>query len=370
MTIFFVLNHPAHFHLFKNLINLLKKNDHTCTIYIKPKDILEELLIESRLDYEIFYESNFSPISKFGFVFSKFYNLFIKDIRLSKKIIQNHPDLLIGTDWAITNVGKIFKIPSLVFNEDDTMGTPENKIFYPLASCLILPDSCDRGMWLNKRVSYAGYHELAYLHPNRFRVSPNIVFNELGGKCKFIIIRLVKLNASHDLGKKGLAVDLIKKIIESYKNNYKILISSEDKLFPDFKEYTFNFNPLLMHHFLSEASIVIGDSQTMIAEAAVLGTPALRFNDFIGKLSYLEELEHKYGLSYGFRTTESKKLLQKIDEILQIPNLKKEWKERQLKMLMDKIDVTAFMVWFIENYPKSFKIMKENPNETQMQFMQ
>jgi hypothetical protein len=30
-------------------------------------------------------------------------------------------------------------------------------------------------------------------------------------------------------------------------------------------------------------------------------------------------------------------------------------------MLSEKIDVTAFLVWFIKNYPKSVKIMKENP---------
>ena len=28
--------------------------------------------------------------------------------------------------------------------------------------------------------------------------------------------------------------------------------------------------------------------------------------------------------------------------------------------LKDKIDVTAFMLWFIENYPETFKEMKEN----------
>jgi len=31
------------------------------------------------------------------------------------------------------------------------------------------------------------------------------------------------------------------------------------------------------------------------------------------------------------------------------------------KMLKDQIDVTSFMVWFIENYPDSARIMKENP---------
>ena len=30
-------------------------------------------------------------------------------------------------------------------------------------------------------------------------------------------------------------------------------------------------------------------------------------------------------------------------------------------MLADKIDITSFMVWFIENYPNSSDIMKKNP---------
>lgn len=30
-------------------------------------------------------------------------------------------------------------------------------------------------------------------------------------------------------------------------------------------------------------------------------------------------------------------------------------------MLSDKIDVTAFMVWFIETYPESKRIMEVNP---------
>jgi hypothetical protein len=31
-------------------------------------------------------------------------------------------------------------------------------------------------------------------------------------------------------------------------------------------------------------------------------------------------------------------------------------------MLKEKIDVTAFLVWFIENYPESVRIMREDPD--------
>ena len=100
----------------------------------------------------------------------------------------------------------------------------------------------------------------------------------------------------------------------------------------------------------------------MTAEAAVLGTPAIRFNDFVGKLGYLEELEHKYGLACGIRTSEPHNLYDKIEELVNTPNIKRIWQERRQKMLSEKIDVAAFMTWFIENYPKSARIMKAKPD--------
>lgn len=47
------------------------------------------------------------------------------------------------------------------------------------------------------------------------------------------------------------------------------------------------------------ASLYIGDSQTMAAEAGVLGVPFVRFNDFVGRIRYLRELEDKYRLGFG-----------------------------------------------------------------------
>ena len=106
----------------------------------------------------------------------------------------------------------------------------------------------------------------------------------------------------------------------------------------------------------------LGDSQTMTSEAAVLGTPAIRCNTFVGRIHYLEEEEHKYGLTYGFRPENSEAMFQRIDELLAMPNLKEEWQTRRQKMLSEKIDYASFLVWFIENYPESRKILKDNPN--------
>jgi predicted glycosyltransferase len=359
MKYFFLLNHPAHFHLFKNVIKILGAKGHLCFIYIRPKDVLENLLREEGFDFKILT----SPAKKRKFIIgSSITGLLKKEFKLSKYVLKHKPDLLIGTDWAIVHVGRLFNIPSLVFNEDDTLATPENKIFYPFAKTLVIPECCDKGMWEKKRVSYNGYHELAYLDPNHFMPDKNIVNENLRTNKPYIIIRLVKLTASHDVGKKGLGLSIILQLIKKYEKDYDFLVSMEENIIPELEKYRFGFNLNLMHHFIANAALVISDSQTMVAEAAVLGTPSVRFNDFVGKIGYLEELEHKYELTYGIQTSKPNELIEKIEELLTLPGLKNVWNSRKHNMLEEKIDVTAFMDWFIETYPESKITMRSSPD--------
>ena len=51
-------------------------------------------------------------------------------------------------------------------------------------------------------------------------------------------------------------------------------------------------------------------------------------------------------------------MLDKIQELLS-REFKKQWKIKRDRLLADKIDVTEFYVWFIENYPESAKIMRK-----------
>jgi predicted glycosyltransferase len=88
------------------------------------------------------------------------------------------------------------------------------------------------------------------------------------------------------------------------------------------------------------SDMYIGDSQTMAAEAAVLGVPSIRFNDFVGELSYLEELEHKYGLTKGIKTSDSATLIAVIKNWVGDEGLKSSFAERRSKMLENTIDVT------------------------------
>lgn len=54
-------------------------------------------------------------------------------------------------------------------------------------------------------------------------------------------------------------------------------------------------------------------------------------------------------------------LFERFNYLLNNKYLKDNFQYRKNNMLRDKIDVTAFLVWFVENYPESVKIMKETP---------
>jgi predicted glycosyltransferase len=86
----------------------------------------------------------------------------------------------------------------------------------------------------------------------------------------------------------------------------------------------------------------------MRAEAAVLGTPAIRFNDFVGELSYLEELEHVFHLTIGIKTNEPEMLIEKIKELLNMPDLKEVWVIRRKYMLDKSINFAELMTTLIE----------------------
>ena len=98
------------------------------------------------------------------------------------------------------------------------------------------------------------------------------------------------------------------------------------------------------------------------AEAGVLGVPFVRFNDFVGKIGYLRELEDVYHLGYGVKTDEVERLYKTVDDLLSMPNRVVVFQERRQKMLSEKIDYAQFLTWFIENYPESKRIMKGNPD--------
>jgi uncharacterized protein len=339
MTALIYLGHPAHFHLFKEPIKHLQNNKHTVIIVIKTKDILEQLLIDSKLPYINVFEDK----KKEGTI--ALYFAFFKRLYALAKLIRTHkPTKLIGSAAELAILGKVFNLPSYIFFEDDFEKiTKFAKIAGPLATHLICPNCCSAWKWEYKKTGYNSYHELAYLHPNNFTPDASKISNVLDLNKKNFILRFAQLTAYHDVGKTGITTAIAQELIDALLPHGNVFITSERPLEPQFEKYRIQISPLNIHHALYYADMYIGDSQTMAAEAAVLGTPAIRFNDFVGELSYLEELEHNYKLTYGIKTTEPQRFIAVTKDLLAISNLKAEWNTRKNYMLSQTIDFAQYM---------------------------
>ena len=348
------LGHPAHFHLFKNIISELKKNGHDVLVLIRTKDILEELCQNTLIDYV-----NVLPESRKNGYLSMVKSYLRKYKRISKLIREFKPNLLMGSEPSLTHLGRFFNIPSFVFSEDDVSIIPQfAKIAYPFVDVILSPNSCNAGKWDVKKIGYNGFHKLAYLHPSVFKPDRKEI-PEITATTYFIL-RFAQLTAYHDNNRKGITVAIARKIIELLKPYGEIYITSERKLEPEFEIYRLQIDATKIHHALYFAKIYIGDSQSMAVESALLGTPGIRFNDFAGEIGVLNELEFKYFLTSSFKTNKIDEMYLKLNEYLNNPFLTKEFKQLRQNMLNDKINVFTFFMWFIQNYPESKKIMKEN----------
>lgn len=349
MHYLFYLGHPAHFHLFKYVIGALKSKGHQVTISCKKKDILEELLSNAGYSY-----TNILPEGRNDSKAGIFYGMIKRDYRALRLVRKCKPDILIGTSVENSHLTRLLGIPSINFNEDDASVVPlYAKLSYPWASVILSPDVCDNGKWNHKTVKYKGYHELAYLHPDYFTPDKKIVKKYFNPDQDYFILRFAGLKAHHDFGAKGINSNTARRIINILSDYGNVYITSEIKLDEELEKYRMSINPLDIHHVLAFAGIYIGDSQTMAAEAGVLGVPFIRYNDFVGRIGYLNDLENKYELGYGIRFGDEALLLSRIKELVSDNFKAQNFGERRKKLLSEKIDVLQYFVWFIENYPES-----------------
>lgn len=355
MNILFYIGHPAQYHFIKNTMANLLKDGHSVRVLIKTKDVLENLLKEDGVDY-----TNIQTKSRKN----NSWSIFIAMLKRTRAVIREaksfKPDILIGEDVSIAWTGRLLGIPAITIIEDDyDVVKREAVLSYPATKHILCPDICSVGPWENKKIGYKGYMKFAYLHPNVF--DPDL--GDAKTSKPYAIIRISGLQAFHDVKIKGLSEKVILDIIyilESY--GLQVLLSSERTIPASLKQYQFAINATEMHNYLANAALLISDSQSMSVEAALLGVPSIRCSDFAGRISVLEELEQQYQLTFGFKPSKTNEITAKIQELLSLPNRKELFQARRQKMLSDKIDVTAFLTWFIENYPQSADIMKKNPD--------
>jgi len=341
MNILFQLGHPAHFHLFKNTIADLQRDGHQAYILIRRKDILEDLLQQSGMSYV-----NILPSGK-----KSVFTLMLRLWRVFQFTLTHHIDILVGSTPEVAQVAWLLHRRSVVMAEDDAAIVPQFiKSVKPFVDNYLSPVSCNNGPLEAVTTHYEGFHKLAYLHPNRFTPNPTVVDKYFDHREPYFLLRFAQLSAYHDVSAKvhGISDKTAQELIKILSPHGRVYITSEREISPGLEKYRLRINPLDIHHIMTFATLYIGDSQSMAVEAAMLGTPAIRFNDFAGKIGVLEELEKKYQLTIGIPSSEPERLYQTVNKLIATEHLQDIYQSRRQKMIAEKIDVATFFTNFIE----------------------
>lgn len=353
MNILLGISHPKQVHIFKNLIYELERRGHSYCVLVNEKEITSELLDSFNISYKKIGSNRNGIIQKL----LQLPLLTIKTFLISLKF---KPDIFIGqASPHLAYTSFIQRKPYIIF-EDTESSSLLQMIVNPFANSIVTPSSFRNDLG-KKQIRINGSFELAYLSQNWFKPDTS-VFKKLKLEIDeiFTIVRFVGWTASHDVGHTGISKDNKTKLIKNFLKFGKVFITSETDLPAELEDYRIKINVSEMHSLLYYATLVYGESATMAAEAAHLGTPAI-YLDNEGR-GYTDDLS-EYGLLYNFTESPDDQLtsIEKGVKILSLNN-KNKWTERVNTFAAKNIDVGSFMIWFVENYPESNKMMKHNPD--------
>jgi len=352
MRILIDIGHPAHVHYFRNLAIIFIEKGSEVLFTTRDKEVAIQLLEHYNFKYVNFgrpYKSRAGKI--FGLLWFT--------LKMLKVALKFKPDMFLNATQYSAMVAWLLRKPHISI--EDTYNSEQVRLYMPFTSAVLTGNYAHPNLG-KKQINYSGYQELAYLHPARFIPDPDIrEALGIGLKEKYVVLRFVAWGASHDFGHLGIVLENKFRAVTEFAKLAHVFISAEGSLPGELETLRLKIPPEKMHDVLASASLIFSESATMVSEAAVLGVPGI-YIDSTGR--YYTRDQEKFGMVFNFSESlsDQDKAIQKGVELLKLEDTKKEFRDCHKRMLADKIDVTAFYVWFVGNFPASMKTMRENPD--------
>ena len=348
MKILVDIGHPAHIHYFKNCARILIAKGYQFLFVVRERDSTIELIQSTGFDYVSRGKGGKGLLRKLLAIPKIDYIVY----RIAKEF---EPDIFLSfSSPYAAHVATLMRKPHIAF-DDSEHAILGQWMYRPFTDIVLSPSCYNAKIWKNQYL-FSSYMELCYLHPNYYTPNPGILDQlKISRDEKYCVLRLISWDANHDIGQHGLYYSDKIRIVKELSKMCKVYISSEGELPNELERYKLPIHPSQLHDALSYASLYIGEGGTTASESAVLGTPAIRVNSINNGLF---EDEYKYGLLVTMMDVNE--IIRKAKEILSQD--KDLYHKRREKLIKEKIDPTAFMVWLLENYPNSKEIIKTNPD--------
>jgi len=330
--------HPAHAHLFRNAVDALAARGHDVRVAAREKDVTTALLDAHGLDYVVCSATRDGPLALPR-------EWAVRELSLYRYARQFRPDVVLShLNPAAAHVAAAVGAESIVFHDTEVASAAEG-VTLPFVDTVCTPAEFTRDL-PGEHVRYAGFHELAYLHPARFDPDPDVLRRRgVDPGASFSVVRLVSMDAHHDVGADGFDGETVRRLVDRLADHGDVYLSTEGPLPEAFADHAL---PVASHELLdllAYADCYVGDSGTMATEAGVLGTPAVRYDPLDAEMGNFAALAD-YGLVAS--TTDETEALERAVELAGDPDAGRRWARRRRDLLADKVDVTAFAVALTE----------------------
>lgn len=348
MKVLIDIGHPAHAHLFKNFALEMQKRGHFLHFTVREGENESNLLESFEFKYSIIGKKQKGILNKSLYLIAFTFRILLISRRFKPDLYLSH-----GSMYAAYAAFLTFKKH---ISMEDSGNMEQIRLYAKFTDAILTPDILPNNLG-PKQIRYKGYHELMYLLPRYFTANNSILdFLGVSKAEKYAILRFVSWEATHDSNQIGLSLKEKIVLVNRLSKQMRVFISGERNLPQELEPFRIKIPFERMHDALAFAYVYIGEGATMASEAGVLGTPSI----------YISSIERCYNTDQGkygtvLNLTPSENSIERIMEFVETIDKEKEQSNRK-KLLESKIDPTAFLVWFVENYPESFKIMKENPD--------
>jgi len=336
MRVLFDVTHPAHVHFFRHAIAELEARGDQVAITARDKDITTELLDLLGLPYTTLSSAGRGLAGLVG-------EMALRDMRLWRFCRTFRPDVLTAVSGAFAaQTGWLLRRPAVVWDDTEHQKLA-HWVTYPFATDVLSPDCYTKRMGPKHRL-YAGTHELAYLHPERFQADPDVVRAAgVDPDERYCVVRFVGWGAHHDVGQHGLNEAGRVEFVRALAAHARPYITSEAPLPEALEPYRLRAPSHHIHHLLAFAALYVGEGATMASEAALVGTPAVYVNTLpAGTIDMFCD----YGLMH--HVVDDDEALRTCVSLLEDPSSGARAREALAQVLGDKVEVTALIVRTLE----------------------
>ncbi|AQL44663.1 hypothetical protein BV210_18020 (plasmid) [Halorientalis sp. IM1011] len=330
MTVLVTIQHPAHVHFFKHAIAELEANGRDVHVVARDNEVAVDLLDAYDIEHEVL-ASESDSLAQLAITQATYE---FRAVRYARRI---DPDVVTGIGGVTAaHTAALAGAESVVFT-DTEHAKLINHLTHPVADRIVTPD-CYTDDLGGKQVSYSGYHELAYLHPDRFTPDPSALADlRVDPEDTFVVLRVSAWDSSHDVGASGFA-DLGEAVDRLEDAGATVLVTSEVPLPDRLERCRTSVPPEDMHHLLSYADLFVGEGATMASESAALGTPAIYVNSLT--MGYIDELDTRYDLLARYPEAGSHDAaIEHAVDILESDD-DGRWSSRRERLLEEKRDTT------------------------------